>query len=151
TGSNITFVNVSVDKKQAEKVFFADLYNLIKGSRYFSRVFPYDRRLKSEIRFPNNVRCYPVAASEQAALGVGVFSAFIDEINFMDVTERSKRSTPGASNIYDQAEVVYNKLSERMRSRFNKLGKLPGHIFASSSARYPDDFTERLAKRAREE
>jgi len=151
TGSNITFVNVSVDKKQAKKVFFADLYDLIKASWYFNYAFPYDRGLKSEIRFPGNIHCYPVAASEQAALGVGVFSAFIDEVNFMGVIERSKRSTPGAANIYDQAEVVYNKLSERMRSRFNKLGKLPGHLFASSSARYPDDFAERLAKRARKE
>jgi hypothetical protein len=151
TGSNITFVNVSVDKRQAEKVFFTDLYNLIKNSKYFNQEFCYDPKLKNEMRFPKNVRCYPVAASEQAALGVGVFCAFIDEVNFMEVVERSKRSVMGAKSIYDQAEAVFNKLSYRMRSRMNLFGRLPGYIYASSSARYPDDFTERLAKRCREE
>jgi hypothetical protein len=151
TGSNMTFVNISVDKMQAQRVFFTDLYNLIRSSWYFTRVFPYDKSLKTELRFPMNVHCYPVAASEQAALGVGVFCAFIDEVNYMDVIERSKRSTPGASNIYDQAEAVFNKLGARMRSRMAVHGKLPGRIYASSSARYPDDFTERLAKQARAE
>ena len=149
--SNITFVNISVDRRQAERVFFTDLYNLIKGSWYFNHVFPYDKSLKTEIRFPNNVHCYPVAASEQAALGVGVFCAFIDEVNYMDVIERSKRTTPGATNMYDQAEAVFNKLRARMRSRMNLQGRLPGHIYACSSARYPDDFTERLVKEARKE
>jgi hypothetical protein len=151
TGSNMTFVNISVDKMQAQRVFFTDLYNLIRSSWYFNRVFPFDKSLKTELRFPMNVHCYPVAASEQAALGVGVFCAFIDEVNYMDVIERSKRSTPGASNIYDQAEAVFNKLGARMRSRMAVHCKLPGRIYASSSARYPDDFTERLAKQARAE
>jgi hypothetical protein len=150
-GSNLTFVNVSVDKNQALKVFFQDLYGLIQSSPYFNLVFPYNKALKTEIRFPKNVRCYPVAASEQAALGVGVFCACIDEANFMGVIERSKRSAPGDQALYDQAEIVFHKLRSRMRSRMTMRGRLPGHIYVSSSSRYPDDFTERLEKQAAEE
>lgn len=151
-GSNLTFVNVSVDKTQATKVFFQDFYCLLSESPYFQKEFPFDRRVKSEIRFlKNNIRCYPVAASEQAALGVGVFCACIDEANFMDIVERSKRTTPGMQNLYDQAEAVYRKLSARMRGRMSVRGRLPGHIYIASSARYPGDFTERLEKQAREE
>ena len=124
---------------------------MVKSSWYFNEVFPYEKSLKTEIRFPNNVHCYPVAASEQAALGVGVFCAFIDEVNYMKVIERSKRTTPGTTNMYDQAEAVFNKLRARMRSRMNLQGRVPGHIYACSSARYPDDFTERLVKEARKE
>lgn len=151
SGSNISFVNMSVDKAQARRVFFTDLYNLVQDSWYFNNVFKFDRQVKNELRFPHNVRCYPLAASEQAALGVGVFCAFIDEVNYMQVVNRSKRSTPGAGNHYDQAEAVFNKLATRMRSRTNLHGRLPGHIFGSSSASYPDDFTERKIKQAREE
>jgi hypothetical protein len=151
-GSNITFVNVSVNKTQATKVFFQDLYDLLSASPYFQKEFPFDRRVKSEIRFlKNNIRCYPVAASEQAALGVGVFCACIDEANFMEVVERSKRTAPGMQNLYDQAAAVHHKLSTRMRGRMSVRGRLPGHIYVASSARYPDDFTERLEKQAREE
>ena len=72
SGSNITFVNISVNKTQATKVFFQDLYNLLSASPYFTTVARFDRNLKSEIRFlEKNICCYPVAASEQAALAHG--------------------------------------------------------------------------------
>ncbi len=152
SGSNMTFINVSVNVTQARNVFFRDFYNIIKSSPYFRRVFPYDKHLKNELHFPKkNVSCYPVAASEQAALGVGVFCAAIDEANFMQIVERSKRRVPGENALYDQAQVVFNKLKQRMRSRMNQRGKLPGHIYVSSSARYPGDMTERMERLAREE
>ena len=150
-GSNITFVNVSVDKRQAERAFFTDLYNMIKSSWYFNHVFKYDKSSKTEIRFPKNIQCYPVAASERAILGVNVFGAFIDQVNRMHVIERSKRATPGATTTYNQAEVLFNGLRARMRSRMNLHGRLPGHLYAASSALGPDDFTERLIEEAHKE
>ena len=151
SGSNITFVNISVDKRQAERAFFTDLYNMIKSSSYFNHVFKYDESSKTEIRFPNNIQCYPVAASERAILGVNVFGAFIDQVNRMHVIERSKRATPGATTTYNQAEVLFNGLRARMRSRMNLHGRLPGHLYAASSALGPDDFTERLIEEAHKE
>jgi hypothetical protein len=97
------------------------------------------------------VHCYPIAASEQAALGVGVFCASIDEANFMELVEGSKRKPAGDGNLYDQAEAVFNKLKQRIRSRMDQRGKLPGHIYVSSSARYPGDITERMEQQARGE
>ena len=150
--SNITFVNISVNKEQATKVFFHDFYSLLKASPYFNLVARFDQKLKSEIRFlEKNIRCYPVAASEQGALGTGVFSACIDEAGFMNVVARSKRAAPGEDNTFDQAEAVFRKLALRARSRMSNRGRLPGHILVASSARYPDDFAERLMKQAEEE
>ena len=151
TGSNMTFVNISVDKRQAERAFFTDLYNTVKGSWYFNHVFKYDKSSKTEICFPKNIRCYPVAASERAILGVNMFGALIDQVNRMHVIERSKRATPGATTTYNQAEVLFNGLRARMRSRMNLHGRLPGHLYAASSALGPDDFTERLIEEAHKE
>ncbi len=148
TGSNIAFVNVSVNLKQATKVLFGGLGSLLRPSPYFRQVFPYNPKLKSELAFPRHVFCHPVAANEQSMLGEGVFSAAIDEANFMAVVERSKRSMRGDKELYDQAEVIYNRLSRRILSRMNQRGKLPGKIWLISSARYPDDFTERKEKEA---
>jgi len=149
-GSTLAFMNVSVDKRQAQRVLFSNLFSLLKRSPYFREVCRYQRNLRTEIRFPSkNIACYPVAGTEQAILGDGVFSAAFDELNFMATVERSKRSLPGDTGVYDQAEVITNKLSARIRSRFNIRGRLPGHLWFSSSARYPNDFTERKEAEAK--
>ena len=89
---------------------------------------------------------YPVATTEQSLLGEGVFSAAFDEMNFYSVVERSKQMPEGG--VYDQAQMLYNRLSRRLKSRMNQRGRMPGHLFMISSSRYPNDFTERKAKEA---
>ena len=74
-------------------------------------------------------------------LGEGVFSAAFDELNFYPIVNNSKRLPEGGT--YDEATVLYNRLSRRIRSRMNQRGRLPGHLWMISSARYPTDFTER--------
>lgn len=146
-GSNVAFLNIAALKTQAIRVMFGGLKNLIYNSPYFRQAFPYNPRLTSELRFPRGVLCYPVAASEQALLGEGVFSAAFDEMNFYKIVEKSKRSVEGGT--YDQAVALYNRLSRRIRSRMNQRGWLPGHMWLVSSARYPNDFTERKAREAK--
>lgn len=146
-GSNVAFVNISVNELQAKRVFFRGLFNLIENSPYFRDRFPYERNVTNELRFPRGMICYPVATNEQAVLGEGVFSAAFDEVNFMSVVERSKEMPEGGT--YDQAVILYNRLSRRIRSRMNQRGRLPGHIWLLSSARYPNDFTERKEAEAK--
>jgi hypothetical protein len=155
-GTALTFLNVSVALTQARTVLFESLFNLIRNSPYFQREFPYDSNLTNEIRFrrhrggPVIVRCRPAAATRQAQLGVAVFSAAIDEINFMARVEHSKRARPSDDQVFDQAEDIHNTLSQRLKSRLNRRGKLPGHLVATSSAQYDQDFTERKELEARE-
>jgi hypothetical protein len=112
-------------------------------------MFAPEPNIQTEIRFPRNVFCYPVAANEQSLLGEGVFSAAFDEMNFYKIVERSKLAPEGGT--YDQAVTLYDKLSRRIRSRMNQRGRLPGHLWMVSSARYPNDFTERKAREALED
>jgi hypothetical protein len=144
--SNVAFINVSVNKSQATKILFGGIGNLIGNSPYFKEKFPYAPNITSELRFPRGVYAYPVAASEQALLGEGVFSAAFDEMNFYAVVEKSKQRPEGG--LYDQALQLYTKMSRRIMSRMNKRGMLPGHLWMISSARYPNDFTERKAVEA---
>ncbi len=148
TGSNIAFINVATTLKQARKVLFGGLSSMLQQSPYFQQVFPFDKKVKSELRFPKRVIAYPATASPEGVLGEGIFSAAIDEANFMELVERSKRSVPGDTGLYDQAEQTFNKLEFRITSRMNKKGRVPGHIYVISSARYPGDFTERMEARA---
>jgi len=145
------FVNVSTTLRQAKGGFFKRLYEIAARSPYFSSAFPYNRRIKSCLEFPKGLRAYSVVSNVQAALGDNVFCACFDEVNFWPIVERSRRHVPGGDSTYDAVAAVYNKMHQRLRSRLNQLGKVPGHIFLLSSCRYPNDFTERKLEQAREE
>ena len=145
-GTSLAFVNVSITEKMAKRILFKGIFNLIKNSPYFRENFPYNPITSSEIRFPQGVVCYPVATTEQSMLGEGVFSAAFDEMNFYHVVERSKLMPEGG--VYDQAQMLYNRLSRRLKSRMNQRGRMPGHLFMISSSRYPNDFTERKSREA---
>ena len=146
-GTSLAFVNVSTTLKLAQRVLFKGIFNLIRSTPYFKENFPFDPNLTNEARFPRGVVAYPVATNEQSMLGEGVFSAAIDEINFYKVVERSKNMPEGG--LYDQAQVLYNRISRRLRSRMNQRGRMPGHLYMISSSRYPNDFTERKSNEAR--
>lgn len=77
----------------------------------------------------------------------------IDEINFMNVVEKSKRAALGVgrSGAYDQAQAVFDTLTRRKEGRFRCQGPNVGVILASSSTRYVGDFTDRTIRRAREQ
>jgi hypothetical protein len=151
-GSAMAFVNVSVRKAQAMRVFFGGICNLINDSPYFTHDFPFRRKLRSELQFYRGsrtlVRCYPVTANEQSVLGEFIFSAVMDEVNFYDLIEHSKRLRPGDSGVFNQAAEVYNRLSVRIRGRLNQRGRLPGHLWIISSARYADDFVTQKEREA---
>jgi len=77
----------------------------------------------------------------------------VHNTNFMAVIERSKRMYAlDAKGHYDQAEENFNAFLGRMRGRFmQRDGSMPGRLIISSSARYPNDFTERKEEEAQKE
>ena len=70
----------------------------------------------------------------------------LDEVNYMEVTHRSRKSVDG--DTYDQAIALYNSIARRRKSRFMKQGRLPGLV---SSKRYPGQFTDQKEAEAKKE
>lgn len=64
----------------------------------------------------------------------------LDELNYMNVTQNSKKSIDGGS--FDQAIALYNSIARRRKSRFQSAGSLPGILCLVSSKRYPGQFTD---------
>lgn len=141
-GSSIVFIMQSLRLEQAKKVLFQQFGQRLKDSPYFQKHFRFDKRVKSELRFPGNVQVIPVSSSDTAAIGMNVFAAVLDEVNFM---ARSQR----AGEDYDQAERLYTTILRRMKSRYNVAGRAPGKLFLISSANYPGDFIDRKMREAR--
>lgn len=143
SGSNIVLLTMSANITQSKKVLFSDISKMIERSPYFREQFPKDDDVKNELRFPNHISLFPASASEEGAIGHNLWGGVIDEANFLDFIEKSALNRGGE---YDQARVVYTLLKERVASRFNNQGRIPGMIHVVSSARYPDSFTEQRAR-----
>lgn len=138
--TNISIVALSVNENLATKVVFENLVTKLKGSPYFQEKFPFEAT-KKELRFPNHIWIAPRATTDTSALGLNVVAALLDETNFIP----SKKSVGGDVS---RADVIYNSIKRRIKSRFERQGKVPGMIFICSSKQTSDDFTAKLVKDA---
>jgi hypothetical protein len=142
--STLFFPNISITETQAKRVIFGGIKEALRVSPYFREQFPFEM-YSAEMKFPKNILLAAIAMS--GALGMDVFSAAMDETNFMEVVESSRQAR---GMRYDQAEVIYASLARRMKSRFLKKGKLPGMLVMISSVHYSSDFTDRKKQEAKE-
>jgi hypothetical protein len=146
-GSSIVFIIQSLTERLAKKVVFDQFAERLRLSPYFTKHFPFNPDIKSELRFPKNIYLLPVGGNDTAAIGMNVFGGLIDELNFMAYTQDSKY-VRASEEFYDQAERVYMSLRRRMKSRFIQKGSIPGRLMLVSSINHPDDFTSRKIKEA---
>lgn len=147
--SSIVFTIQSVRLNTAKQAVFEEMVPFFANSPYFKEIFPYNRRITSQLRFDyHNVIVMPVSSSNTGAISMNVIGGLLDEVNFMQKIAKSKNTGADDKGEYDQAKELYLTLSKRRRSRFMHKGKLPGTLFLVSSSRYPDDFTEEKAKEA---
>lgn len=138
--SVIATMLLSRSETQSRRVVFTYTWERFQ-SGFNKDYFPANPRYAREIRIDRNKTCvYAGTSSALSALGYNVYSAVIDEANFLEVTEDSKKA---GEDIYDAGEEMYNAVMNRMTSRFMQRGKIPGVICLISSPRYPDSFLER--------
>jgi len=145
--SEILFVCQNKTAKLAIENAYETMRALISSAPYFQEHFRFDHKIKSKLVFANRIQIVPLSGESTAAIGQNVIGGIIDELNFMDVTQRSKRAVEGSQ--YDQAHELHNSISRRRKSRFMNRGDLPGILFLVSSRRYPGQFTDRVEERAK--
>lgn len=105
---NIDLVNMALNSDQASRVFFTPLKKMVEKSSWFSArlVSPLSRALE----FEKNVFIYSMHSSWEAAEGLNVIAAVLDEIDGFE--------TEGYS------QSMYDYLYQAMNSRFPKNGKV---------------------------
>lgn len=149
--AEMIFIMQSITATHAKTVDYARLRNMIAASPYFRNKYPFDRSLEARMVFGEGgrIQIVPVSSKDTAAIGQNVIGGLIDELNYMAVVEKSKR-TPDAET-YDQAVAVYNSIARRRKTRFMKQGKLPGILCLVSSRKYPGQFTDKKEEEARDD
>lgn len=134
----------------AQQVTYGEFRSFMENVPYFNEHYPFIRDKKSEMEFPKGrVSIIASAAFNNKLLGMNIIGGCVDEMNFMQVVERSKQSREGGE--FNQAKAIYNALVRRRKSRFATVGKMPGCLCMISSKGGPDDFTELRVKEVQTE
>jgi hypothetical protein len=145
--TSIVFALLGAKPHVTKKVVYAPMRKWVERMPYFQTHCLPDKNIDSEMYFKEkNIRIVPVSGSEDAILGEATIGGLIDEINFMNVIQKSKKAevSTGRSGSYDQAAMVYDTFVRRRRGTFARRFPQIGLIYASSSTRYKGDFTDKL-------
>ena len=146
SSSEILMVFQSLTATLSKTLDYARFKSMIDGCKYFTDHFSYNKDVTSRLDFPNRISILPLSGKETASIGQNIFGGAIDEVNYMAVTENSKKSIDNET--FDQASALYNSISRRRKSRFASAGTLPGMLCLVSSKRYPGQFTDVKEKEA---
>jgi hypothetical protein len=149
-GSHIYLAMLSRTEKVVRRVAINELLGKITHSRYFKEHFPNHAAPSSlEIRFPKSIQIVGGSTGSSAIIGLNAFAGFIDETSFMGDTKEVDRS--GRVISVDKGEAIYKSIIRRMKSRFQKVGRLPGVMILASSKERPIAFVEKRIEQAREQ
>lgn len=144
--TSIVFVIQAAKPHVTKKVVYMPLRNYVETMPWFRKHMRPHKLIDSEMYFPEqNIRVVPGGSDADTILGEAIIGGVIDEINFMNVVERSKKAGigTGRAQTYDQAANIYNAVTKRKKSRFITRGPQIGIICCASSTRYKGDFTDK--------
>jgi hypothetical protein len=148
-GSHIYVAMLSVTEKVAKRVVINELIGKIRHSRYFQDNFkPKEAPSQLEVRFPSNIQVVAGSTGSSALIGLNVFSGLIDESSFLGESKSLDRH--GREVVVDLGESIYKSIIRRMKSRFQRVGRLPGLLIVASSKERPSAFIEKRVIQARE-
>jgi len=140
--TDITFALLNKTDYLAKSITYSRFRKLVEKIPYFNKEFPFDKRLESVLKFPNNIIMVPAAAYNDKIMGSNIVGGIVDEMNFMDRVQGSKKVQ--GKDTFDQAVEIYFNIKRRIKSRFyDKSQKMAGHLCVVSSKAYVGDFTEK--------
>lgn len=151
--TSIVFVIQAAKPNVTKKVVYMPMRKMVECMPYFVKHLRLEKMIESEMYFPDkNLRIVPGGSDADTVLGEAVVGAVIDEINFMNVVQKSKKAevSTGRVGVYDQAESIHSTIRRRKRGTFSYQGQLIGVICTSSSTRYKNDFTDKRKQQALE-
>jgi hypothetical protein len=147
--TSIVVVIQSAKPHVTKKILYMPLRKYIEAMPWFQKNMRPNKMIESEMYFERkNIRVVPGGSDADAILGEAIIGGILDEVNFMNVVQKSKRAeaSTGRSGVYDQAQNIYDALTRRRKGRFMYPGQQVGCILVSSSTRYVGDFTDKRLK-----
>lgn len=158
-GYGLAYMCTSWKSSVAKDVTFEKVLPLFLKSPFFVENFPPDvtqkdidemKRKPDRLMFPNRVLLFTESGTlgELGTIGFDLIYSVVDEVNFFEVVESSKRGIAGGTRIFDAADELINNCLTRIPSRFLVNGKLPPFslVHALSARRGKNDFLDKKMK-----
>lgn len=130
-GDSIALLNVAINAKQAQEVFFKYFKQRIKGCNWYSDKIV--RITADKVEFDKEITAYSGHSQREAWEGYNLLVVVLDEIAAF-ATEAESTGNPRA----DTAEAIYEMYQFSVTSRFSQFGKLA----LLSWPRFKGDFIE---------
>ena len=147
SSTSIIFVIQAAKPHVTKRILYTPLRVYIEAMPWFQKYARPTKLIEAEMFFTEkNIRVVQGGSDADAILGEAIIGGAVDEVNFMQVVEQSKRaevSEGGRGGRYDQAQNLHDTLTRRRKGRFMYNGPSIGIISLSSSTRYRNDFTDR--------
>lgn len=115
----INFMLCSSSKVLAKNVVLSGITYIVENSNYFKNVFSFDPRVKSELRFPYNIRILPMACKMNSILGVTIYGGgIVDNFNLIP---------------FNDLEDMYAVLCRRLTAKWHIIKNISGKLIYISS------------------
>lgn len=95
SSSAIVFAVQNRTKDLAVGNDFNTLREIVLSSPYFTRKFPPDKSNRQKLKFPYRIEVMPASGDPLALLGLNIYAGLLDEVNFFNVVDRSRKSVDG--------------------------------------------------------
>lgn len=130
---HIALINLAVNAKQAQQVFFEPFKNLLLNSPYFNE-HPFDPRVQELYFFERPVRCFSGHSESEGWEGYDVMMCVLDEISAFKTDSELQDSIRQRGS----ASQIYNMAKASVISRFPDIGK----VILLSFPRFKGDFIQ---------
>lgn len=134
-GDTIDIVNIAINAKQAQSVFFKNFKERIERAPWFAGKY---KPLADAIEFDKNITVYSGHSEREAWEGYNVLLAVLDEISGFAI------DSPSGNENAKTGEAVYDMYRDSVDSRFPDLGK----CLLLSFPRFRDDFIQTKYEKA---
>lgn len=145
-GETVYFTLMGVDIKQVRRTIYKKLCARLESSPWFQEnVREKMPKTVDEVELFEGVSLALIRSDSDAAIGMDVYFAIMDEVNFAGNSRMVKveQSMHSDKAYQTQAERNYNSLNNRIRSRFTIGQRVAGKLFVISSKNTDSDFTDK--------
>ena len=139
-GESIHVVPISRTTQQARRIVFGGIASKLNLAPWWRGRF---KETLDYIEFPDKkITIVGGASGDASALGLNVYTALVDEGNFMGMVKASEAAKSAGGKVHDRAQMICDALVRRIQGTYRHSG-VKGMLFLISSKRATDDFTER--------
>jgi len=98
------------------------------------------------VKFPDGVYLFPATSGALSTVGYDVYGCTLDEANYLEVVDKSKRALQGVGERFDAAKEAMDEVMSRIKGRFYDGLKTHGLLVMISNPRYKKDFLDRVVE-----